>query len=157
MNQRVKCCRAVMCVMMLGCMTGCGEGYSEVVGTYEGTVELYNAVGFSMVTQVELGVISILPVSQSESEVWVGLSGECVLRGVLQGERGVTVTKQACQYELQNASDEWFYEGSGEVSEEGVLTLTLSGEFTRTFKLGPLFTPPPVNGLHRMSFTGKRY
>ena len=132
----------------------CGPSdVEEVVGSYQGSSELFNATNFGMNTQSVEDVITITPLLDNESEVLIGLDSDCALRAtVSEGE--LTIASQECRAETQNTSDVWVYEGDGSADGES-LTLDLDGTFERVYMAGPLMTPP-LKGTHSLKFEGTR-
>lgn len=134
-------------------LSGCGDAFDDVLGTYKGTSELYNATNFGMNTQTEQDVITITTSSSNEEQVIIGLDPSCSIIASVE-DQTLTIASQACKFEAPNSSDTWNYEGSGTITDAS-LTLNLKGTFSRVYMAGPLMTPP-LEGNHRLDFTGTR-
>ncbi len=145
--------RKLLIAGMLCCVVGCGDALDDTLGVYEGTSELYNATNFGMNNQTQSDVIAITTSGESEEQVLIGLSSDCALIASVS-EATLTVARQSCTFEAPNSTDTWFYEGTGKIDER-TLTLNLGGTFTRVYMAGPLMTPP-LEGNHRLDFTGMR-
>lgn len=139
-----------MCLLVC-CATGCADAFDEVMGAYKGTSTLYNATNFGMTNQTVEDVITVT--SPDKEKVFIGLDPTCVLMASVEDET-LTIAKQSCMFSGQNSTDTWFYEGTG-MASGGALTLNLSGTFTRVYMAGGIMTPP-LNGNHKLDFTGTR-
>ena len=141
----------IVCVLTCA---GCGgTELPEVMGTYDGTAELYNATNFGMVTNEDETVISVTPLEDDPLTAVIGIDRRCSLTASIDQETTVQVAEQTCEWETPITIESWQYAGEGLVSG-ATLTLELSGEFTRTYTDNS--GRDPLTGNHSLTFQGQR-
>ena len=141
----------VAAVVVIGCM-GCGGAFATIVGSYDGSAELYNATNFGMVTHTTQSVITVAPIEGEPLIVLVGIDSDCALRAqVSDDDTQITIPTQTCAWSTPTTMELWVYQGEAQLDGD-LLSLDLEGTFTRAYPSGS----PPLQGRHTLSFSGDR-
>lgn len=109
--------------------SACGQPVDDITGYYKGTNTItYNfSNGTSDTTVFPQYVTVIVPKEDSPNEFYISIEGDCPIEGELENGE-VEISSTTCTSESGTA----IFSGSGELSEDGELELTINFDVTTT-------------------------
>lgn len=120
-------------MMLLGLVmimaSACGQPVDDITGYYKGTIiqSLSFADGTSTTNTTTQGVIVVVPKEDSPNEFYISLERNCIIEGELDNGE-VEISSSTCT----NEDSTVIFSGSGELSEDGELELTINIDLTVT-------------------------
>lgn len=109
--------------------SACGQPVDDITGYYKGTntATYTSSNGASETTVNSQHVVAIVPKEDSPNEFYISLEVDCPIEGELDNGE-VEISSTTCTDENSTA----IFSGSGELSEDGELELTINIDLTVT-------------------------
>jgi hypothetical protein len=129
---------------------GCGSDAEEVTGTYDGDTNTILMIGNYNGSSLERRTVPIVPQEGEDAIVIVGWNELCRAEAVVEG-MDLEVSTSTCTFPFQGGTLRLTYEGEGDVSSSGKLSLDLRGSATYIDANGA-----SAEGTFSFTFTGSR-